>query len=107
MAQQTKTVQATGRVTPTQPLVVPELANKDCWIPATSLYVHFSNRLHISESSNVAQNATWIINHLKVYKKQLLNGQIGDTGSSASLSVPSVFVAILSLLFSITAGLLL
>ncbi|KAF9645871.1 hypothetical protein BDM02DRAFT_3172556 [Thelephora ganbajun] len=60
------------------------------------------------EPSNFV-NATWIINHLKVYKKQLLNGQIGTNGASARLSTPPAFASIfyLSLLFGVAATLLL
>ena len=59
--------------------------------------------------SHPIQNATWIINHLLVYKKQVLNGQVGNNGSSANLFMPSVFTSIftLSLLFGVAAGLLL
>jgi len=53
-------------------------------------------------------NATWIINHLLVYKKQLLTGQVGDSGSSVSFSVPSIFASIfcLLLLFGTSTSLL-
>jgi len=63
---------------------------------------------HTSDGSNLVQNTTWVINHLKVYKKQLLNGQIGDTGSSVSLFTPSTFTSISCslLLFGIAACLL-
>ena len=44
------------------------------------------------------QNATWIINNLKVYKKQVLNGQVADSGSPASLSTLFPIASILSLL---------
>ena len=49
------------------------------------------------------QNATWIINHLKVYKKRLLNGQVG--GDSGSFVTPSGLASMfsLSLLFGIAA----
>lgn len=74
-----------------------------------SNFVVRSNRcFHTLEGSNPVQNATWIINNLKVFKKQLLNGQIEGNGSSASLSASSALVSIfsLSLLFALSAGLL-
>ena len=62
-----------------------------------------------SVGSNSVQNATWIINHLKVYEKRVLNGEIGANGSSASLITPSVLVSMFSpsLLLVVAASLLL
>jgi len=53
-------------------------------------------------------NATWIINHLKVYKKRLLTGQVAN-GSSGSFITPSAFASMfsLSLLFGVVASSLL
>ena len=62
-----------------------------------------------SMGSNSVQNATWIINHLKVYEKRVLNGEIGANGSSASFITPSALVSMfsLSLLFGIATSSLL
>lgn len=59
----------------------------------------------LTDPSNFV-NATWIINHLTVYKKQPVNGQIAG---SASFPAPSTFASIFypSLLFGIATSLLL
>ena len=85
-----------GQVIPTQLQGVLGRVRKDCWIQVALWYVLTEHPP--TECSHPVQNATWIINSLKVYKKQVLSGQVGDNGSSASLSTLFPFAYILSLL---------
>ncbi|KAF9785076.1 glycoside hydrolase family 16 protein [Thelephora terrestris] len=52
-------------------------------------------------------NASWIINHLTVYSKQPINGQIASNGGSASVFAQSTFASIFypSLLFGVATSL--
>lgn len=52
------------------------------------------------------QNATWSINSLKVYRKQLLNGNITDTSAAVSTK-GRAFGRVALLAASVVAGILL